>query len=143
MARPEIRVEGLAELRRALRQVDDPDALPELRAGLKDAAEVVARDARGRVPSRTGRARDSIRATAGGNRAFVVGGKARVPYYGWLDFGSRRPISGRPRSVGPWSGSGVGPDKGRFIYPAIDANETQIARICEEAISKAMRRLGF
>jgi HK97 gp10 family phage protein len=143
MPRPEIRVEGLAELRRALRQVDDPEALGELRRGLKDAAEIVARDARSRVPVRTGRARDSIRATSGGNKAYVIGGKARVPYYGWLDFGTRTPRRGNRRSVGPWSGSGVGPEKGRFIYKAIDANDREIAREIERALDTALRRLDL
>ncbi len=143
MSRVEIRVEGLRELRTVLRRVNDPDGLAELRRGLKDAAEVVARDAKSRVPVRSGAARDSIRATSGGNRAYVVGGKARVPYYGWLDFGTRYPVRGNPRSVGPWSGSGVGPEKGRFIYKAIDENEREIAMTIERALDQALRRLDL
>lgn len=119
------------------------DDLKELRAGLKAAADVVAQDAKRRVPSRSGAARGSLRATAGGNRAFVVGGKARVPYYGWLDFGTRNPRSGQPRSVGPWAGSGTGPSKGRFIYAAIDARERDVARLVEEAVSAALRRFDL
>lgn len=143
MAQVEIRVEGLRELRRALNQAGDIEDSTALRLGLKSAAEVVARDARGRVPSRTGRARDSIRATSGGNRAYVVGGKARVPYYGWLDFGSRRPVAGRSRHVGPWKGSGVGPQKGRFIYPALDSTESEVVRIIATSVDQALRALGF
>lgn len=139
--RPRVRVDGLAELRRSFRTAEDTDGLRELRDGLKDAADVVARDAQGRVPSRTGRARDSIRATAGGNTAYVKGGKARVPYYGWLDFGTRRPNQGNPRSVGPWAGTGGGPRGGRFIYAAIDANERQITDLVEEALERALSRL--
>jgi len=143
VTRPEIRVHGLAELRRDLRRAEDADGLRELRNGLRDAADLVARDARGRVQSRSGRARGSIRATAGGNRAYVVGGRASVPYYGWLDFGSRRPRRGNPRSVGPWSGSGSGPDKGRFIYKAIDANDMRIAELVEDALNQALNRLDL
>lgn len=115
----------------------------ELRDGLKRAADVVARDARSRVPSRTGRAASSIRATAGGNRAFVVEGKAAVPYAGWLDFGSRTPRVGNPRTVGPWTGSGKGPAKGRFIYPALDARERQVVSLVEHAVSEALRKAGL
>jgi hypothetical protein len=137
----EIRVYGLAELRRDLRRAGED--LGDLRDGLRAAADVVARDARSRVPVRSGRARDSVRATAGGNRAYVVGGRATVPYYGWLDFGSRRPRAGRPRSVGPWAGSGQGPDRGRFIYAALDANERQVVDLISEAVNEALNRLDL
>jgi HK97 gp10 family phage protein len=136
----EIRVEGLAELRKAFRKIGDTDSLAEVRDGLKKAAGIVANEAQSRVPVRSGAARASIRATAAGNKAYVVGGKARVPYYGWLDFGSRRPVSGNPRSRGPWSGSGVGPPKGRFIYAAIDAKERQVADAVGDALEAALRR---
>jgi len=143
MARPEIRVEGLAELRRALRKAERVEDLGDLRDGLKRAAGIVARDAQGRIPSRTGRARGAVRATAGGNTAYVVGGKASVPFFGWLDFGSRTPRRGNPRSVGPWANTGKGPTGGRFIYPAIDANERQIVEAVEDAVDRALRKLDI
>lgn len=143
MSQIEIRVDGLADLRRALRKVEQLDDLAVLRDGLKRAADIVAQDARSRVPTRTGRARGSIRATAGGNKAYVVGGKARVPYYGFLDFGSRTPRSGQPRSVGPWANSGSGPDKGRFIYPALDAKERQVVDAVQDAVQTALRKLDL
>lgn len=143
MAQPQIRVEGLAELRRALAQIDRIDTRNELRDGLKRAAEIVASEARSRVPSRTGRTAASVRAVSRGNRADVVGGKAKVPYYGWLDFGTRTPVTGNARSVGPWSGSGKGPPKGRFIYPAIDAKERQVVDAITDSITEAVRKAGF
>lgn len=135
-----VRVEGLAELRRDLRKVGDVDTLRELRDGLKKAAGIVADDARRRVPSKSGRARSSVRAGASGNRAYVAGGKKSVPYYGWLDFGSRRPVVGNARARGPWSGSGVGPSEGRFIYPAITDKEKQITDAVDDAMSRAITR---
>lgn len=138
-----VRVDGLAELRRDLRRAERVDELRQLRDGLRDAADIVATEARSRVPVRSGAARDSIRGTAGGNRAFVVGGRARVPYYGWLDFGSRQPQRGNPRSVGPWAGSGTGPRQGRFIYAAIEAKDHQIAEAVEEAVTAALRSLDL
>jgi hypothetical protein len=143
MPKPEIRVEGLGQLRRALRQIDNPDALGQLRDGLKAAAEIVAADARNHMPSRTGRAKSSVRAVASGNQALVIGGKATVPYYGWLDFGSRTPVHGNPRSVGPWRGSGQGPPAGRFIYPAIERNERRIVHAVGEAVEDTIRKAGF
>lgn len=143
MVRPLLKVEGVTELKKALTSAALIEQRTELRVGLRAAAEVVARDAQGRVPSRTGRARASIRATSTANRAFVVGGKARVPYYGWLDFGSRTPVTGNSRDVGPWAGSGGGPEKGRFILPAFDAKERAVKELVEQAVGKAMQNLGF
>lgn len=139
--KPEIRVEGIRELNLALTEAGQLEHRKEFRAGLKAAADVGAQEAKRRVVSRTGRARGAIRATSGGNRAYIVGGKASVPYYGWLDFGTRRPKTGNPRSVGPWFGSGKGPSKGRFIYPAIDDNEARIRDLIWEAIDDTFDRL--
>ena len=143
LASVEIRVEGLADLRRALTRIGDLDTRNDLRDGLKKAADIVAREAKSRVPSRSGRTAESVRAVAGGNRAFVVGGKKAVPHYGWLDFGSRTPRVGNARSVGPWTGSGQGPRKGRFIYPALDAKERQVVDAVADAVQAATRRAGF
>ena len=86
MVAPVLKVEGLAELRKAFTRAGMIEQRKELAVGLKAAAAVVAKDAQGRVPSRTGRARSAIRATSGGNRAFVVEGKAAVPYVGLVGF---------------------------------------------------------
>ena len=131
-----VRVEGLKELRRALNQVDK-ELTKELRGELKEIGDDVAADARRRVPTRTGRARDSVRSGVSGNNAYVAGGKKKVPYYGWLDFGSRTPQKGQPRSVGPWKRSGAGPKGGRFIYQAIDANRAMIHRRAVAAMEQA------
>ncbi len=143
MANVALKVEGLAELRKALKAAGRMDSRKELAVGLKAAAGVVARDAQGRVPSRTGRARGAIRATSGGNRAYVVEGKTAVPYVAWLDFGSRTPITGNPRSRGPWAGSGKGPAGGRFIYPALDARALEVAALVGQAVERALDDIGF
>jgi len=143
MPDPTVHIVGLRELRRNLREVGDVEELVEVRNALRSAARIVADDARRRVPVRSGLARDSIRPLVSGNRAFVAGGKAKVPYYGWLDFGNRRPVSGRPRSVGPWAGSGKGPKGGRFIYPAIDAKIDQAAELISVALNTIHKRQGF
>ncbi len=135
-----VRVEGLADLRRGLRKID-PALAKEFRQEILPIAERVAADARGRVPSRTGRAAASVRGGVSGNNAYVQGGKKSVPYFGWLDFGSRNPRTGQPRRVGPWKNSGTGPSKGRFIYPAIDANRGAIEQRAAEAIDGIIERV--
>lgn len=141
--RPEIRVEGLRELRAALAKADPIDVRNEFRAGLKAAAGNVADSAKGKVPSRTGQTAASIRATSGGNTAYVVGGKASIPWYGWLDFGTRSARSGQSRSVGPWAGTGPGPAKGRFIYVALDERERQVVEAVADATEKALRAIDL
>lgn len=90
-----VEVEGQREIIAKLRKVE-PEAITELKADLKRAAEIVARDARARVPvgpPKHGHARDSIKAGATQKGAYVQGGKKTIPYYGWLDFGTREPVT--------------------------------------------------
>jgi hypothetical protein len=122
-----VAVDGLKATRRGLNQIDKA-LTKELGKALKAIGEDVAVDARARVPQRSGRAAKSIRAGSSGNTAYVAGGRKTVRYYGWLDFGTRNPQRGNPRSDGPWKKSGTGPKGGRFIYPAIDANREMIRR---------------
>lgn len=131
-----VQVPGLADFRRDLNNID-PALTKQLRSDLVDIGRVVAADAASKVPSRSGRAGESIKAGASGNNAYVQGGKKTVPYYGWLDFGSRKPVRGNPRSVGPWTKSGRGPKKGRFIYPAIEANRDKIQTKAGAAVDRA------
>lgn len=147
MSKPVVRVEGLTELRRALREIEDPTKRKEAMAGFRAAADIGAADAKSRVPVKSGQARRSVRAGAswkkGSAQGFIVAGKATVPYYGWLDFGSRTPNSGNPRSVGPWKASGKGPSNGRFIYPALEAKESEIVEAVETAVEAAVRAVDL
>ena len=132
-----INVEGFAAFRRDLKKID-AELAKELRSDLLVIAREIAKETAQRVPAGdTGQARGSVRAGVSGNNAYVAGGKASVPYYGWLDFGSRNAISGRPRSVGPWKGSGSGPQSGRFIYPTIVRNKREIEVKAQRAFDKA------
>jgi hypothetical protein len=137
-----VQVEGLNDFRSALRTVDKklPGALNK---ATRIAAEHIAVDARRRIPVRTGRARRSVRIQTNGAKTYLVGGKAEVPYYGWLDFGSRRPVAGRPRSVGPWAKSGRGPRTGRVIYPAIDAGIDDFMVALEKVLADTSREVGL
>lgn len=130
-----IKVDGLAKFRRDLKSID-PELVKELRVELLTIAQGIVSEARQLVPLRSGTAAGSLRAGASGNNAYVAGGKASVPYYGWLDFGSRTPVQGNPRSKGPWAGSGAGPEGGRFIYPTIKRNERDIEKQAQKAFDK-------
>lgn len=132
-----IAFDGLNAFRRDLKKIDDTLA-KELRVDLLVIAREIARETAQRVPiGATGRAAGSVRASVSGTNAAIRAGKADVPYYGWLDFGSRTPQQGNPRSVGPWKRSGPGPQGGRYIYPTIRRNQREIKEKAEEAFEKA------
>ena len=134
-------IDGLKELRRALGQLDN-EARIRLREDLKDAANIIARDASARVKrdvgrgSRgrsTGRAASALRAVSRGNEVLIVGGKATVPYYGWLDFGGKLTKTGKRRN----EQHRPIVKRGRYIYPAIDQNMPQVVAAVERAIERA------
>lgn len=133
---------GLKELKASLKTIGDMASQKEIKVALKRSAEIVAADARRRVPSKSGRAAGSITAGTSGASAYVKGGKASVKYYGWLDFGSRTPRHGNSRAEGPWRGSGTGPTKGRFLYPAIAAKEQEVGAQLEAAVNDVIKRVG-
>lgn len=132
-----IRVEGLDELKRALRQIENPDQLDALKRVFKQGADQVRDEAKLRANFFSFRVADSIRSGASVGRlvAWVAGGKGRLMFYGWADFGSRRPRKGNPRSKGPWAGSGPGPKEGRFLYPALRSEGPAVASQIEDRIA--------
>lgn len=125
--RGHVRVEGLIELQRALREVDR--TLPrELRKANKNAAEVVASAARrkafalGGVAAKTA---PSIRAAAEQRAAKIRWGGAKYPFAGGANFGAVHDVprvTGRGRQVGwnqfaTWGGNQfTGGAKDLFIY---------------------------
>lgn len=138
----EVKVEGLKELRKALKDVD-PELQKQLRVELKKVAEIVATDARSKAAGFSRRAADTIRATSSGDKVLIRGGESKLAWYGWADFGSRTPVSGNPRSVGPWAGSGAGPARGRFIYAALDDKFDEVVQAVDDAVNEATRKAGL
>lgn len=138
MAGNPVGVEGLAELRRALHDVDK--ALPKkLRTRFKKIGDEVAAEARSHVPVKTGRARNTIRSGASGTTAYVAGGRATVPYYGWLEYGGvLKPVGGRHNTIRRARVKG-----GRYLYPAVDRRRGQIEREAQAAFQDAAREVGF
>lgn len=114
MPKPAIQVEGLDELRRALRIVKDKGLDDEMRAVHKDLAEHVLRLAQPKVPVRTGALKRSLRASGTVRDAIGRVGNRSVPYAAAVHWGhgtgnvsvvqhgtqsrhaSRRHVDGRP-----------------------------------------------
>lgn len=153
MAVAEINITGLRELRSALRKIDR-SLLPELREELKGAVDIVVRDVQTSVPHNTGRAAASVRSVSSGNTIYLKAGGARVPYWGWLDFGGTLPDK-RPRRKKALAGNGFGPaarargatrpkiGEGRYIYPAIRRQTPKIIDAAGDAFDNAARKAGF
>jgi hypothetical protein len=129
-----IKISGLREFQRALKEMDG-ETQKQLKVVLDDAARLVVGGASRRVPARTGAARASLRAQSSQREAKVIGGSAKVPYYGFLDFGGS---VGRKKSVKrPFVTSG------RYMYPAFAANRDSIYRALQEGIVKVAENVGL
>jgi hypothetical protein len=134
-----LKVEGLDQLRRDLRRLEDKVSKKELqqtlKADLRDAAQIVADAARQRAPYKTGRLRDTVRPKGAlRGSAVLAGGIKGVRYAGPIHWGWPT----RPNPAKGWRG---GPIKGyRFMYGAAmarydtvkDRMERTVARIAAE-----------
>lgn len=123
-----VRVENLAQVRRALRGVDR-DALKEVQQVTKRAAEIVASEARIRAPKLSGALAQSIRATTSGNKGIV---RSPLPYAGVQEWGGR---------VGRNKATFV---RGRhFVMGALDDKRDSVARALADGFDDVLRRNGF
>lgn len=135
-----IRVVGIAELQKELRNVST-DLPKDLRKLNLAAAAVVAEEARTKAPNQSGKLRGSIVARAEQRGASVKGGGARVPYFGFIDFGNK--VHG---------GGGVGRrdshprpflHKGRIIYPALSDKFDEVIELYEDGLADLIERAGL
>lgn len=141
-----VKVTGLRELSRAMKQVDTE--LPkELKARFLVVARRVVGVAQQRMPQRTGRAQASVKARATVRGASIAAGGTAAPYYPWLDFGGSVGRGHRPGAA--WSGAvkrewrGLPGGSGRYIYPAIAQERDEIAKQVDEAVADVARQAGF
>lgn len=117
-----IEVEGLRDLRRALKQMEG--GLGDLKAANREAAEIVADGAQRFVPRRSGALAASIRAAGQASAGVVRAGFRSVPYAGPIHFG--------------WAAHSIAPNP--FIYDALDARAGEVEAAYEaqiEALKKA------
>lgn len=129
-----IKIKGLIEFQRALKAIED-GAQKQLRVVFNAVAETVAGGARRRVPSKSGKARGSVKVASSQREAIVKAGGARVAYYPWLDFGGRVGIH---KSV-----SRPFVQTGRYLYPSYDANRASIGQAVEQGLVDLVRSSGL
>ncbi len=131
-------VSNLGEVRKYLRKIH-PDLVPVLREDLKSAIiqntlPAIIR----RVPSKSNRARFTVKARSGGNTLYVLaGGKSSAaPYFGWLDFG------GTLKNRGPGRNQMIPRPiikKGRYVYPGILETQNRLVEAAGQAVDKAIQ----
>lgn len=119
-----VRVDGLAELVKAVRKID-PTTAKEMRPKLVAlAGKVLAAIRPGMVRGPSGRFADSAKVRATSKSAGIAWSRASVPYAGAVEFGGYP--KGRPYIA-----------SGRYIFPVVDQMRGQI----EAEVSKAMDEL--
>lgn len=138
-AREGVRVVGLSELRRALKEAENRSPR-ELQQANKGAAEIVAASARRRAvrgPHEGGGTitpfAASIKAQATAGRGIVAFGGARSPHGPPIEFGGtlrRHASSARTRVR-----------KRPAVYPAIEAERNRVLRFYEQAVDRIARDL--
>jgi hypothetical protein len=147
MANPvvQVRMEGLRELRKAMRDAE-AGSQKHLQRRFKDVAAIVASAIAGRVPrGPTGHAAASVRPRATATGASVLAGGASAPYFPWLDFGGS---TGRGHKAGgggaivrnPFMGES---GEGRYVYPTISEMPGVIEHAANEAIGDALTEAGW
>ena len=118
MAKPRIQVEGLKELRAALKATGND--LDDLKVAGRVAADIVAGEARSLVPVRSGALLATIRPAGQVGNTVVRAGTALVPYAPIIHFGSAaRNISPRP-----------------FLYDAIDRRQQEVVDAYADQVHK-------
>lgn len=139
-------VRGLKDFGRTLRDVDKSLG-PELRKGLNEVAEVVLETARPLVPRRHGKARASLKAGSTERSVQIKAGGAKVPYWGWLDFGGtvgKGRVSGGVHKKATTAGSVKRPwiQDGRYIYPTLRKRRDDIDAKLFEVIDRLAKELA-
>lgn len=130
-----VEITGLREFQKALKQTET--GLPKmLRLVLNDAADVIVAYAKPKIPTRTGRARSSLKPRSSQRAVRIAVGGGKAPYYPWLDFGGEGRRRGRPASRPFISG-------GRYLYPALAARSDDVTKIMETGLAQLAKDAGL
>lgn len=132
MAKFEVEVTGMKEVRRAVRQIEDKATQKglarELKSEWKQAAEIVAVEAAKNAPSRSGALRKSVRGAATQTGASVKAGRARVPYAGAIEYGRRYPNG--TKSQGQF-----------YLWRAVKSEAPKVAKVLDEGLTRFARKV--
>lgn len=140
MAEPQVVIEGLNELRAALRQLGDRDLQKMLPSAQRKAAEVVVHRAQPKVPVRTGRLKASLRASGTLKGGSALAGGGRVKWGTTTHWGRKRGNVGSP----PGNRKGENVVQGRpFLYEALHESEGEIVDVFTHEVQQVLDRLHW
>lgn len=130
-----ITVTGLRDFQAALKKMD-ADLPKQLRIALNESADLVIKYALPRMPTKTGRARSTLKARSSQRVARIAMGGKKAPYVPWLDFGGQGRVKGRP---------GPRPfiKAGRYVYPGLESNRDKITAKLQEALTRLATDAGL
>lgn len=120
-----VHVEGLRELRRAIREAKDDLSKDALKATHLEGATIVADEAERIVPRRSGDLASSIRPAGQQAKAVVRAGRKSIPYAGVIHFG--------------WAGHNIEPQP--FIYDALDHRADEVVDAYQRQVDKIANKL--
>ncbi|MCF2529374.1 hypothetical protein [Yinghuangia soli] len=129
-------VDGMREVRRALRRAGGRELLSELRDEHKWLAEFVKNNAAHLVPRRTGRLAATMRASGTNTMATVRAGGARARYAGPVHWG----WPGRPNRAKGWRGGPIRANP--WIALAAQRTEPEWAEHYNQALTRLMERIS-
>ena len=123
MSQNTVKVEGLRELRKALKTANI--GYEDLKAAGLEAAVPVLKEAKVIVPVLSGALEQSLRAAGQASGAVVRAGFKSVPYAGVVHFGSpQRNITPRP-----------------YLYDALDRRQSEVVAIYEKRINNISKSI--
>ena len=129
-----VEIVGLRDFRRALR--DTGAAAPRaLRLAGNEAADLVVTGARSRMPSRSGKAKASVKARSTQTAVKITSGGNRAPYVPWLDYGGSVGVNDTAKRTFIADG--------RYVYPAYRAEKSKFEGLLREALQRVADDAGL
>lgn len=129
-----VAISGLAEFRRSLRALDA--AAPKaLRVAGNQAAALVVDAAKRDVPTRSGKAKKSIKARSTQAAVKIASGGRAAPYMPWLDYGGR--VGVNDTASRPFIADG------RYVYPGYHEVKDQFEGVLRQAIQDIADEAGL
>jgi len=129
-----VRIDGLDDLRRELKKLDDAGLIDALKDLNFEIASKVVQNAQRRASTRQqSSAAQSLKAGRQAAKSVVTGGGAKKPFFGGAEFGSIR----FPQFPA-WQGNGR--DAGYFLFPAIRSMEDEIVEMYGDEVEKITAR---
>ena len=127
--KPVIAIDGYKQLRRDVKAAGT-HAVDMLKAANREAAGIVADEARPKIPFRSGELVGTLRWSGTQRGGFVRMGSKAVPYAGPVHFG----WPGRPNRQKGWRGGPIRPNP--FLYAAADKRVDEVIEVYERYLRR-------